>query len=357
MKQMQDEMNEKAKRWKSELDDKMKKLEEKNKKLFKNYDDQKKDLEEKNEALNRKNKEFNQMKTELESSLNKGIHKDKQIQQKDKQLQLKDKQLRQKDKQLQQVKDKLECPVCMEVPRSGPVPICPNGHFVCHRCKDDTCPTCRVAMGGARSLLAVTIIESVDHKCKFDDCVENFALAEVEKHESVCWHRSVSCPHVTCKEKVPVAKLTEHLLKSKKCCTQDSLLKAVSNWTQLTYIVRKETQKDPRLNWPVGLYSFSGEVFSVFPRKLEGHYTFVIIMFGSKTECSKFKFEMIVHESWARAGESEMAVKYQGNPLSIDRNENQINFFEASEQFMDKLMSKSSDDVCQFSLSFKISKK
>merc|ERR1719154_668903 len=51
---------------------------------------------------------------------------------------------------LNQMKDKVECPVCMEVPRSGPFPVCPNGHFVCSRCKSGACPTCRVAMGNAR---------------------------------------------------------------------------------------------------------------------------------------------------------------------------------------------------------------
>jgi len=341
---MQDEMNEKAKKSKSKLDNQLKKLEEKNKKLFKDFDEQKKELVEKNE-------EIKQMKTKLESSLNKGITKDKKLQQKDRELQLKDKQLQQKDKQLQQVKDKLECPVCMEVPRSGPVPVCPNGHFVCCRCKDETCPTCRVAMGGARSLLAATIIESVDHRCKFDDCVENFPIEELEKHEAVCWHRSVSCPRVMCKEKVPLAKLSEHLLKTKKCCTQEVPIKPISGWNQKTYSVGKETC----LSWPVGLYSFSGEMFAVFPRKLEGHYSFVFMMFGSQTECSKFKFEMMVHDSWTRAGES---VKYhQGTPVSVDRNDNEMRDFEASEQFMNKLMSKSSVDVYKFSLSFKISRK
>ena len=135
-------------------------------------------------------------------------------------------------------------------------------------------------MGRARSLLAVTIIESIDHKCKFDDCQENFTLVELEKHEGVCWHRSVSCPHVACKEKAPLAKLSEHLFKSKKCCTQDGLIVAHSNWNQRTYNVGKENKKDPRLNWPVRLYSFSGELFAVSPRKLDGHYTFVIILFA-----------------------------------------------------------------------------
>merc|ERR1719470_221816 len=43
------------------------------------------------------------------------------------------------DKICNQLKDKLECPVCLEIPRTGPVYICPNGHFVCK--KTEACPT------------------------------------------------------------------------------------------------------------------------------------------------------------------------------------------------------------------------
>ena len=97
------------------------------------------------------------------------------------------------------------------------------------------------------------------------------------------------------------------------------MILAHSNWNQITYNVRKVNKNDPCLNCPILLYSYSGELFAVFPSKLEGHYNFVIMMFGSTSECSQFKFDMIVHENWAGAEESEMALKCQGNPLSIDR--------------------------------------
>ena len=63
-----------------------------------------------------------------------------------------------------EVTDKVECPVCMDPPRSGPVYVCPNGHLVCMKCKRaTTCPTCRIVMGGVKSLLAPTIIENIYH--------------------------------------------------------------------------------------------------------------------------------------------------------------------------------------------------
>jgi len=87
--------------------------------------------------------------------------------------------------------DSIECPVCFDIPRTGPVPVCPNGHLVCQDCKRDICPTCRVQMGNGRSLLAMTIIENIDHKCKFDDCDDNFPMDKVEEHEKVCRHITV----------------------------------------------------------------------------------------------------------------------------------------------------------------------
>ena len=80
------------------------------------------------------------------------------------------------------LKDKLECPVCMDIPRKGPISICSNGHYVCRTCKRDLCPTCRVVMGENKSLLAVAVIENIDHKCKFNDCGEFFSVDKVEDH-------------------------------------------------------------------------------------------------------------------------------------------------------------------------------
>ena len=45
------------------------------------------------------------------------------------------------------LRKRVECPVCLEIPRSGPVFVCKNGHFVCQKCKrGGNCPTCREVM-------------------------------------------------------------------------------------------------------------------------------------------------------------------------------------------------------------------
>ena len=58
------------------------------------------------------------------------------------------------------LKDVLECPVCLKVPRSAPVFQCERGHVVCHEChpKLVTCPVCRLPLGNTRSLISEKVL-------------------------------------------------------------------------------------------------------------------------------------------------------------------------------------------------------
>ena len=49
-----------------------------------------------------------------------------------------------------EMRSRVECQVCFVPPRRGPVPMCPNGHFICTSCKARNrqegkthCPTCQ----------------------------------------------------------------------------------------------------------------------------------------------------------------------------------------------------------------------
>ena len=37
------------------------------------------------------------------------------------------------------LKKEVECPICLEIPKTGPIYACPNGHLVCQNCKGKTC--------------------------------------------------------------------------------------------------------------------------------------------------------------------------------------------------------------------------
>ena len=70
--------------------------------------------------------------------------------------------------------EKKKIDVCHEVPRTGPIFACPNGHLVCEKCKRESCPTCRAVMGDYRSLLTVAVIERILHDCKNNECDDKF---------------------------------------------------------------------------------------------------------------------------------------------------------------------------------------
>ncbi len=59
-----------------------------------------------------------------------------------------------------ELKEFLECPVCLRVPRSTPVYQCDRGHIVCNEChpKLSLCPMCRCPMGHTRSLISEKVM-------------------------------------------------------------------------------------------------------------------------------------------------------------------------------------------------------
>eukprot|EP00092_Neocalanus_flemingeri_P031542 GFUD01034253.1.p1 GENE.GFUD01034253.1~~GFUD01034253.1.p1 ORF type:complete len:193 (+),score=44.81 GFUD01034253.1:82-660(+) len=151
--------------------------------------------------------------------------------------------MKKQDHFIQKLKDRIECAVCMDIPRSGPVPVCPRGHFVCEICKRDSCPTCRTEMGLGRSLLSVTILENIDHKCKFEDCNMQFRLEDLEKHEKECPQRNVNCPKNDCTKIVPLAKLVDHLISSNACCLEIEPNLISTNWKIRNYLATKTCLK------------------------------------------------------------------------------------------------------------------
>ena len=55
-------------------------------------------------------------------------------------------ELKAEKKKIDDMKKQIECPVCHEVPRTGPIFACPNGHLVCEKCKRESCPTCNLQL-------------------------------------------------------------------------------------------------------------------------------------------------------------------------------------------------------------------
>ena len=117
------------------------------------------------------------------------------------------------------LEERVRCPVCLDVPTSGPVYACPKGHCVCSSCYQgfhSQCPLCRNQMYQTTSLLAVTVIENIDHVCPHEGCTARVPANKIEDHMKSCDLRPVSCPSHRCEKTVPYSKLLEHIKSSCK---------------------------------------------------------------------------------------------------------------------------------------------
>jgi len=114
-----------------------------------------------------------------------------------------------------ELKDLLECPVCLRVPRSSPIYQCARGHVVCSECRPNvsTCPQCRDPLGNIRSLISEKMLEKLPCVCKFADhgCQVEQLREQLTEHESNCSFRLVNCVDLACQQRISVSKLLAHL--------------------------------------------------------------------------------------------------------------------------------------------------
>ena len=226
-------------------------------------------------------------------------------------------ELKSEKKKIDGMKRKIECPVCLEVPRTGPVYTCPNGHLVCQKCKRESCPMCRELMGDYKSLVAVAVIDSVLHDCKYVECEEKFPLDELEEHEKACMHRIVSCPHHRCAQMVPLSKLLTHLETSPSCCftRQPLVFKGSSRTAGFTVT---SAALSAEITFAVKTFCFHGNCFALNVHKSGDFWRFVIIMFVTPEVCKEFNIETEVYETDSPP-DARLSAKFRCHPCSIDK--------------------------------------
>jgi len=194
------------------------------------------------------------------------------------------------------LKSKVECPVCFEVPKAPPIPVCPNGHIICTKCvqRQPLCPTCRVRMADGKSVIAVTIIDHIPLNCEFQDsgCQVNCGMTELQLHMKSCPFRTVICPNFSCDLQIPLSELAEHTLKK---CIHTHTFKSSPLLTNYNYVIgeiQQNTMFDVRRNstWRPDGIAFDGKNFflKIMRKARKSLWYFYVQMAGSEEESSHY---------------------------------------------------------------------
>jgi len=218
---------------------------------------------------------------------------------------------------------KVECPVCFEVPKSGPIFSCVNGHLVCKECRRDSCPTCRAPLGRSTSLLALTVIQQIPHPCKFEPqgCDARLALSNLEAHTAICPHRLVTCPNATCSLQVPLATLAEHTLE--RCIHKGTFLDTplVNKYNFIAKPPDGQARFDRGRNslWQPDGLTFDGKnfFFKMTRKGRKGNWFFYVQMAGSEEDCSNYTASIQVFNLKAGIG-GRNSHKFTGEVCPVD---------------------------------------
>ena len=215
-----------------------------------------------------------------------------------------------------ELKEKVECTICLEIPRKGPVPVCSNGHFICSQCLDKRkedghrdCATCRVPMGNIKSLLATVVIENVDHKCDLEGCEEVVHFKEYKKHQGMCTHRKVQCPGRFCHKLLSFKEAAAH---TKSCPQIVSKTKEV-----LTLNIQSNNRGKTDL-YGCSTFSINYNMMLFFfkIRKFNHIYSLEIVMLGSQEECEQYSVEISILDSKANP---VILSRFPPRPLSLEQ--------------------------------------
>ena len=281
----------------SALEKENQELKEKNLELLKKHEAAMSKVDEENRRMKYEIKLMQEEKKQMQEEK-------KQMQEENKDVKEEYKQITDENKQMKDVVEELremiECPVCLLVPRQrGPVPVCSNGHILCHACTDRIrldaraaggnakCPSCTVDLGNTTSLLASRLVERVEHECEHNGCEQMIAFDQLVNHQMSCSFRKVLCPGSgkTCKNvEMPLNKVEEHI----KTCPDN--LKPIQLNNAVVKLRMSERYKDSEetLLWGSHTFMVHGKTFFM-RKKREKHILHCeTVMLGGAEECKGF---------------------------------------------------------------------
>jgi len=225
------------------------------------------------------------------------------------------------------LKDLLECPVCIKMPRNGPIYQCEKGHCVCSDCRSKLtrCPVCRIPLGNTRSLIYEKMLEQLPHSCKFEEhgCQTQDTNQAIKVHERDCQHRLVNCIWLRCKTQVPMSQFLKHILLN----NHDKLTEFICFKNIQSYFGVTTAALECQGNWywePTRIivntiHTMCELYFLEAWRNPVGQWFIWMYTIGSREECEKLIYQVKVV-----SGNGIEELVYRGHCISLDVTKEQI---------------------------------
>jgi len=213
-----------------------------------------------------------------------------------------------------ELKDVLECPVCLKVPRQPPIYQCERGHCICSVChaKLTNCPVCRIPLGKTRSLIFEKVLSKMPHSCKFSDygCKMEHTKTTLECHEKDCGYRLVNCVDLACQTQVPMAQLVEHM---KKDHERGDFVHTESN-TYRSHFIVQSSDFTGEIMWISDHIVFEDRhFFRECCRSKDGQWFVWVYMIGSRKECEEYIYTVKIMSDGR-----EEELMYRGRCVPLD---------------------------------------
>merc|ERR1711934_977325 len=185
------------------------------------------------------------------------------------------------------------------------------------------CALCRTSMNRTVSLLAATVIENIQHRCRFetDGCKVKAPLTEVKEHMSRCSFRPVDCPSHLCTKKVPFQHVVDHILN--ECDHSFSKRGFYKNNEGDYFDVPKSTftanfyfEPDCLASetYPVSMFKWNDQFFFLNMKIDNEHQRkFYVQMLGTDEECEKYTVKLRL-----KAKTGKHAITFCDNPFPIE---------------------------------------
>ena len=211
-------------------------------------------------------------------------------------------------KTLDDMWSQLKCPVCLQLPRGPPIPMCPRGHYVCYSCKTPHCPSCGDSMGDFTSLLALPLIHHMEHQCRFPGCDTQLPLRSLAAHEEDCQQRLVACPGsgLHCQQSLSFSRLEHHVGECRDIITEE----LTSPESGFTLSLSKKKNMTVVSGWPSQYFWFDDRQFFIVMGRRNGVMEVEVVGVGSKTEMQEYLAEIAVLNPVTKVGfQSKMSPK------------------------------------------------